>query len=473
MVAEFEQPDVAPDEGPDLEAMINSLFEGFPDLPEDLDRNEIVAPAESSPSPDVHDVKESSSLWHSRALHASPVELPDKGSVGLGANGWEHIESGPDDEPEITLFSNAAVASNDKELVTAIDSGDFSIAIRNPEKSTTSLICVDGDLMAQDESLKQRFLDDLDKTISAINDLAPDNSNVQAVVCGPSTFTRQDFQEFSKEHPGPTMEEVGMGVIDYLHESAGQLSELLAGKFGENNITTVLSGEFQQVSIKPNGALQVDCFHSDNDNDFDSQIFLPESLTPLVSSSDDPEPFTVLNQENVQRTIGITQLTQWGKPVIPWIASPEGKFSSIRERQDYSISSDVNDSSVINPEVTLNFNTGNQVAGSAKGVIDGRTMRITELPKPEQAQTANGEVDVSLTLSRQMCHIGSMAGCDEITIPASEPTSKPETLQTKFKSLMGKSDPSEDQQAVSDNTAQKLGFSRHDDGFWHLSTENF
>jgi hypothetical protein len=469
MVSEFNKPDEPPGENPDLEAMINNLFENFPDLTDNLQLgNEAIPTPEPPPSFNLEDVGETANFWHYRANNASPIDLPEKGSAALGLEGWVTIASEPDDDPAITVIPNGAVVSNDKELVTAIDPNDFAIAIRNTEKSVVGLIHVDGSLM-NDERLNQQFMDDLDESISSINDLSPDNSPVQAVICGPATFPQQAFQEFSKEHPDFPLEEVGMDVVSYLHENSGQITELLANKFGENNVTTVLSGELQQVYIKPSGALEVDSFHSDSSEDYDTRIFLPDSLTPLVSSSDDPEPFTKLNNANVQYVVSLTQVETNKGERLEWLASPQGEFSRREDYQDYSVSFDINDSSIIEPEVTVNFNTGEHTVGSAKGVVDGRAIRITELPLPGQGRTPDGKVDVSLTLARQICNIGIRTGCDEVTIPASDLTSKPNSLQARFKNLVGKSDLPKSQQIINDKTAQKLGFRRRGDGLWHLS----
>lgn len=469
MVSEFDKSGEPPGDNPDLEAIINSIFEELPDLQGNLFMGDGELPSpEPPPDPNYEDPEISAAYWHQKAENADPVDLPERGSIALGTKGWKEIESDAD-EPGITIGFNGLVVSNDQELVTAIDPNDFAIAIRDPEKSTISLLQISGDLVAQDDAtLNQQFITDLDKSISTINDLAPENPSVQAVICGPSTFSEHDFQQFAQEHPGPTLEEVGMGVMDDLCEKAGQLQEFLASRFGETNVTTVLSGQFQQVTIRPDGKLEVDCFHSDDATEYDTRVFLPDSLTPLFSSSDDPEPFTKLDNNNVQYVINLTQVELNSGERLEWIASPHGEFYSL-DNQDYFVSFDVNDSSVINPEVSVKFNTEGQVAGSAKGMVDGRTMRITELPGPDKVQTSDGAVDISLTLARQICNIGIHTGCDEVTIPASSLTSKSQSIQAKFRGLVGKSDVPKNQQIINDKAAQKLGFRRHDDGFWHLS----
>jgi hypothetical protein len=391
------------------------------------------------PTPDEPD-EDPFRAWESNWRSIDPTRLASESTASLVGRQWVEIPKEADGEM-LEVDNNDFVISNHEFMRADLEPGDYAIILRHDNTGTNGILRLnEDDFYLEGAATHQSYTEVLDEKLSSVENF---DASTRAVVCAPLTPLPGVGEEYSEEELNEIIES-----NETTQYSAAAIGEILEQKFGQDNVSLFVQGNSQEIGIREtDGGITVGVH---NEEAVDTHFLLNGESYLETGIAETP-------QQALMHADGINELLEMGKDQSPWLVTPDGRKAENEDR-DFSVKFDVDDSDITDPRFILTFNNEGEPAAESRSMVVDNLMYISNLPA--EPQTSIKDVDVPATLAHRFEFIGRMTGCDQILIPGAE-------NRARAQELGGQPGPSlEELQRTYDQTAQKLGYIRTNEGNW-------
>lgn len=366
-----------------------------------------------------------------------PIQLEPESTASLIGGQWIEIPAELSGGLRV-VEDNDFVITNNESLSATVDGGEYAVVLKNGETETNGILRLsEHDHFIGQPGISPDFTEILDEKIASVENF---DANTRAIVCAPLEPLPTTDEGWDDQVLDATIES-----NELTQQRAVAIGMVLEQNFGPDNVSLFVQGEAQEINVIQGDSRTAITVH--NDDIVDIHV-IGESEGSIETSVSETPQQALMNVEGINELLEIGQESRW-------IITPAGEAVH-QEDRDFSVNFKVDDSNPDDPRFTMSFKDGEETVGESSAMVDDDLMSITNLP----IETSSQDVDVAATLARRFEFVARLTGCDQIQIPGAENMSQ-------IYDLEGQPNPGlETLQTTYDQTAQKLGYIRSEEGNW-------